>query len=165
VSSEVRPPDVFDDPPMLEITIRKLTQREMKSAATVHRIAFAHRLPWLAGLHTAEEDERYFRDHLFPRAEVWGALEGDILVGIMAFRDGWIDQLYVRPDAQGKGVGTRLLEVAQASCPRLYLWTFQRNAQARRFYENRGFTLVRETDGSTNQEKEPDALYSWSREP
>ena len=45
----------------------------------------------------------------------------------------------------------------------LHLWTFQRNAQARRFYEARGFALVKETDGAANEEKEPDALYLWKR--
>ena len=39
--------------------------------------------------------------------------------------------------------------------------TFQRNANARRFYEARGFALVRQTDGSDNEEKEPDALDLW----
>ena len=51
----------------------------------------------------------------------------------------------------------------QISC--LSLWTFQRNAAARRFYERRGFTLVEETDGSRNMEKEPDALYAGRRVP
>ena len=32
-----------------------------------------------------------------------------------------------------------------------------------RFYEARGFALVRETDGSGNEEREPDALYLWTR--
>ena len=41
------------------------------------------------------------------------------------------------------------------------LWVFQQNATARRFYERRGFVLVRETDGSDNEERTPDALYAW----
>ena len=40
---------------------------------------------------------------------------------------------------------------------------YPRNAQARRFYEARGFALVKETDGAANEEKEPDALYLWKR--
>jgi hypothetical protein len=43
------------------------------------------------------------------------------------------------------------------------LWTFQRNAPARRFYEKEGFVAVRETDGSGNEEREPDVLYLWKR--
>lgn len=45
----------------------------------------------------------------------------------------------------------------------LNLWTFQRNRRARRFYELNGFAAVRETDGSSNEEKEPDVLYRWQR--
>jgi hypothetical protein len=43
----------------------------------------------------------------------------------------------------------------------LTLWTFQRNAPARRFYEARGFVGSVFTDGSRNEEREPDALYTW----
>jgi GNAT superfamily N-acetyltransferase len=71
--------------------------------------------------------------------------------------------LYVLPKAQGRGVGTELLQVAQRCFDRLHLWTFQRNLRARRLYEARGFVLVQETDGAANEEKEPDALYRWTR--
>jgi len=40
-------------------------------------------------------------------------------------------------------------------------WVFQRNEGARRFYERHGCRLVELTDGSGNEEKEPDALYEW----
>jgi hypothetical protein len=41
------------------------------------------------------------------------------------------------------------------------LWVFQQNERARRFYEARGLTLVKLTDGSGNEERTPDALYEW----
>ena len=44
---------------------------------------------------------------------------------------------------------------------RLELWVFQKNEAARRFYERRGFHLVRLSDGARNMEQEPDALYEW----
>jgi GNAT superfamily N-acetyltransferase len=69
----------------------------------------------------------------------------------------------VLPEAQGQGVGTALLDVAKRAVARLQLWTFQRNAQARRFYEARGFVVVEQTDGTGNEEKEPDARYLWTR--
>lgn len=90
-----------------------------------------------------------------------GAEEGGRLVGVIAFLEDWIDQLYVLPEAQGRGIGTRLLEVAKAAYPALSLWTFQRNAAARRFYEKHGFLVVDESDGAGNEEKEPDVLYKW----
>lgn len=91
-----------------------------------------------------------------------GRFDGDVLSGIIAFRDGWVEQLYVLPAVQGRGVGTELLDVAKHACDRLELWTFQRNALARRFYEARGFMLIEQTNGTRNEEKEPDARYLWT---
>ena len=43
----------------------------------------------------------------------------------------------------------------------LELWTFQVNVGARRFYERHGFRAVELTDGSANEEHEPDVRYVW----
>ena len=110
-----------------------------------------------------EEDQWFFRERVFNTCEMWGAFDGAAMRGIIAFREGWIDQLYVLPEAQRRGVGKDLLQVAQNAFDRLQLWTFQRNAPARRFYKARGFALIQETDGAGNEEKEPDALYLWTR--
>ena len=143
--------------------LRRLELSDMDAAARVHRIAFDHALPTLKGLHTPDEDRWFFRERVFACCEMWGVFGGSGMRGMIAFREEWIDQLYVLPEAQDQGVGSSLLEVAQASHGLLQLWTFQRNADARRFYEARGFRLVDETDGSRNEEKEPDALYLWTR--
>jgi putative acetyltransferase len=148
--------------PPTSVVLRRLTLAEMDAAALVHRAAFDERLPWLAGRHTPEEDREFFRRRVFRICEVWGALSGSDLAGIVAFRSGWVDALYVLPQAQGMGIGSRLLGVAQTAFADLQLWTFQRNALARRFYEARGFRLLKETDGRDNEEKEPDCLYSWT---
>ncbi|TVZ63128.1 ribosomal protein S18 acetylase RimI-like enzyme [Rhizobium mongolense USDA 1844] len=134
----------------------------MDRAAIILRTSFDERLPWLAGLHTPAEDRAYFRQRVFSECEVWGALDEEI-VGLIAFRTDWIDQLYVLPFWQGQGAGEALLQVAKGAASSLQLWTFQKNTLARRFYEKRGFVLVNETDGSDNEEREPDALYRWSR--
>jgi GNAT superfamily N-acetyltransferase len=143
--------------------LRQLELVDMDAAARVLRASFDQALPWLAGLHTPEEDRWFLRERVFPTSAVWGAFDGAAMVGMLAFREGWIDQLYVLPDAQGRGVGTELLSVAQDAIGHIQLWTFQRNARARRFYEARGFVLLRETDGARNEEREPDALYLWTR--
>jgi len=143
--------------------LRQLKLDDMDAAARVVRTAFDQALPSLAGLHTPEEDQWFFRERVFETCEVWGAFDGAAMRGIIAFREGWIDQLYVLPTAQRRGVGKDLLQVAQNAFDRLQLWTFQRNAPARRFYEARGFALIQQTDGARNEEKEPDALYLWTR--
>ncbi len=155
-------PGKDDKRPVVPASIRRLSRDEMDQAALVHRASFDDRVPWLAGLHTPSEDRAYFRDQVFPWCEVWGAVDGG-LIGFIAFRDGWIDQFYVLPARQGQGVGEALLGVAKTAFPELHLWTFQRNAPARRFYEHRGFVALEETDGSRNEEREPDILYRWRR--
>jgi ribosomal protein S18 acetylase RimI-like enzyme len=140
---------------------RRLALADVDAAAIVHRSAFDHAVPWLAGLHTREEDRRFFRERVLQKCDVWGAVENGRVVGIVAFRNEWIDQLCVLPHAQRRGVGTELLNIAKRSWARLHLWTFQRNVQARLFYEARQFVMVKETDGLGNEEKEPDALYLW----
>jgi GNAT superfamily N-acetyltransferase len=145
------------------LIIRQLELADMDAAAGVHRAAFDHALPWLTDLHTPDEDRWFYRERVFRGCQVHGAFEGGALAAIVAFRSGWIDQLYVLPEVQGRGVGSELLQVAKRAFDCLQLWTFQRNLAARRFYEARGFALVEETDGAGNEEKEPDARYLWTR--
>jgi GNAT superfamily N-acetyltransferase len=143
--------------------LKPLVLSDMDAAALVHRIAFDAAMPWLAGLHTPAQDRWFLRERVFETCQVWGAFDDGAMIAFIAFRADWIDQLYVLPDRQRRGVGGSLLRVAQGAFARLQLWTFQRNMPARRFYEARGFTLVDQTDGAGNAEKEPDALYRWTR--
>ncbi|WP_152092854.1 MULTISPECIES: GNAT family N-acetyltransferase [Rhizobium] len=145
-----------------KVSLRKLDLADMPAAAAVHRSSFNERLPTLAGLHTPEEDVGFWSAVVFKDCEIWGAEEeGGRLVGVIAFLEDWIDQLYVLPEAQGRGIGSRLLDIAKSAYPQLSLWTFQRNEPARRFYLKHGFFVVDESDGAGNEEKEPDVLYKW----
>jgi GNAT superfamily N-acetyltransferase len=148
---------------MVAFKLRKLDPADAHDVAHVLRTSFDERLPWLAGLHTPEEDRAFVRGHLFETCELWGAHEAD-LVGMIAFAPGWVEQLYILPGWQGRGVGKALLDVAKARNTELRLWTFQRNIQARRFYERQGFVAIDETDGAANEEREPDVLYRWLAE-
>ncbi len=142
--------------------IRRLALKDMDAAAGVHHAAFGERLPWLADLHTADEHCSYFRGQVFTTCILWGAEEDGVILGIIAFREGWVDHLYVLPHAHRRGLGTALLRVAQTTFPSLSLWTFQKNEAARRFYEARGFVAVEMSDGGRNEEHEPDVLYRWT---
>jgi putative acetyltransferase len=150
---------------LLSQMLRRLELDDMDRAAEVHRTSFDNALPHLAGLHTPQEDRQFFRERVFGTCRLWGSFEDQVMVGVIAFREGWIDHLYVLPSSQRCGIGTILLRVAQGQFRQLSLWTFQCNKPARRFYEQHGFMLIEETDGSANEEKEPDAMYSWSSGP
>ena len=135
------------------------TAEDAPAIAALHRRVLCACLPYLPDLHTPEEDLGFFRDRVLVSDVVWVA-EADALVGYAAAAPGWLNHLYVDPAHHSAGVGSALLEAAlpAAGAP-VRLWAFQRNTQARRFYERHGFTLERLTDGSGNEEREPDALY------
>ena len=147
----------------MSVTPRRLQRDDMEQAARVMRASFDERLPWLSGLHTPEQDFAFFRNQLFGKCEIWGVDFDGTLAGIIAFRAGWIDQLYVLASQQRRGIGDALLRVAKADAALLDLWTFQRNVIAHRFYEARGFVAVQTTDGAHNEEREPDVRYRWER--
>ena len=130
---------------------RRLRYDEMAEAASVHRAAFDERLPWLSGRYTPSQDATYFAEHVFHTCQVWGAVSRTRILGIVAFREGWIEQLYVLPLCQRAGVGTRLLDIARVRQRTLWLWTFRRNTRARRFYEKQGFVAIEQTDGTRNR--------------
>jgi GNAT superfamily N-acetyltransferase len=119
-------------------------------------------MPWLPELHDAAEDRRFIEHRVLAECEVLVAREAGVLVGFLALRGGDVDHLYVHPDAQRRGHGTALLEAAKARRPGgLELWAFQRNTPALAFYARHGFAERRRTDGSANEEREPDVRLGW----
>ncbi len=94
--------------------------------------------------------------------EVWVAALGAELVGLARFTPTWLDDLYVHPAHQGRGIGTVLLQTVQALRPGGFgAWVFTSNAPARAFYAAHGFVEVRHTDGSENEERAPDVEIRW----
>jgi GNAT superfamily N-acetyltransferase len=148
---------------MQVVVIRRARPEESDQVAALFRTSRDTELPYLPNLHTAEEDRAFFRDRVFPTCEVWVAERDGALVGFCAYRDGWLDHLYVHPDHLRRRIGTALLRKATDANAKLQLWTFQRNAGAIGFYESQGFTLLKLTDGRENEEREPDALYKFER--
>jgi putative acetyltransferase len=137
----------------------------MASVARIHRLAFFHAMPHMPVLHTPEDDLAFYSTIVFTRTEIWLREQSGIPAGFIAFRPGWVDHLYIHPDHQGCGIGSTLLALAQSAQSSLHLWTFQCNLRARRFYEQRGFRIKRETGGANNEERQPDILYFWSQDP
>ncbi|MCC5803578.1 GNAT family N-acetyltransferase [Rossellomorea vietnamensis] len=85
--------------------------------------------------------------------------EGKV-VGMAAYNETEIGQLYIHVEYQGFGIGQMLLDKAKAmSSGRLSLYTFEVNHNARKFYEKNGFVVIGR--GHENEENLPDILYEW----
>ncbi|MEE1610498.1 GNAT family N-acetyltransferase [Microvirga sp. CF3016] len=148
---------------MARFTLRRAALPDMTAIARLNRHVRKTCLPYLPDLHTPDEDLAFFQEQVFPTSEVWIAEAGVQLIGFAGARLDWLDHLYVDPDWHGQGVGSALLSAVSDNRAELNLWTFQENAQARRFYERQGFGLIALTDGSGNEERCPDAHYRWIR--
>ena len=125
-------------------------------------IASFRGLTFLPTLHTDDEIRTWIQDQMIPAHEVWVAEEDGSIRGFAAISGDLLGHMYVRPEDHSRGVGTALFDVVKRERPAGFrLWVFQRNEGARRFYVRHGCRLVELTDGSGNEEKEPDALYEW----
>jgi ribosomal protein S18 acetylase RimI-like enzyme len=110
--------------------------------------------------HPIEDQIAYLQRQLVPSFRLRVAWEESTIVGFLASNPESIAQLYVRVGCMDRGIGSRLLELAKSeSTDSLWLFTFQRNAHACRFYERRGFVAIER--GFEPVWQMPDVKYRW----
>jgi ribosomal protein S18 acetylase RimI-like enzyme len=86
------------------------------------------------------------------------------IVVFMASTPQSVVQLFVRVGEHGRGIGTRLLELAKAeSQGSLWLYTFARNVAACRFYERHGFRETERERPAENMYRLEAIKYVWER--
>lgn len=142
-------------------SLRRAIAADAEAIAAIHIAAF--RATYRFTLAHSDDDIRaWVAEHLLPETETWVAEHDGAVQAFCSLRDGWLDQLYVAPGLTGRGIGSRLVELAKERQPGgLQLWTFQVNDGARRFYERHGFRAAEMTDGTSNEERQPDVRYAW----
>ncbi|GGW68297.1 histone acetyltransferase [Streptomyces lucensis JCM 4490] len=145
------------------VVLRRATAADARAAADVWLRSFTAALPTVVRPHTDDDVRAYIRDVVVPLRETWVAEAGGTgVVGLMVLDGDLLSQLYLDPGWRGRGLGDRFVALAKERSPGgLTLWTFQVNRPAHRFYERHGFTAVEFTDGSGNEEREPDVRYVW----
>jgi len=120
---------------------------------------------YLPDLHSRQEHVTFFSTRVLPTSHVTVAeAEADrAVVAFSAVRGGWLEHLYVVPAHQGRGIGGVLLRRAMNENPAgLWLWAFAANVRAIAFYGRAGFAEVLRTDGSRNEERQPDVQMHWA---
>ncbi len=151
----------------LRFSLRPYTPADFEETVAVWRASKRAAFPYVEAQQrwTLEDDAGHFRRVISVEYEVWLAEVEGRIAGLLARRDDFVDQLFVRPDLQRCGVGTALLrKAAELSPGGLRLFTFQRNRPARSFYEKHGFRAVK-FGLSAPPENEPDVEYRWEPPP
>lgn len=147
---------------------RTATQADAPSVTQVYLTSRKAFVAFAPIAHSDEAVSCWIRDILIPSNRVTVVEQAGKIIGMMALSledsVGWIDHLYLLPEAVGQGIGTALVERAKAELGSpIRLYTFQANAGAIRFYQRHGFKPIQYGDGSGNEERCPDVLYEWSR--
>lgn len=145
-----------------------LRRAESTDAEAIRAVFLASRseaMPYLPRLHNDEQTQAWIEAVVLPSSTVWVAEMGEPaqVVGFAALDGTVLDHLYLHPDIRRRGLGSALLATVKEASPKeLSLHVFQRNDEARAFYERHGFTAGELNDGSRNEEKEPDMTYHWT---
>jgi len=148
---------------MDNLHLRDFEPADVHSLVPMWRQSFEHGVG-IVDPHSIDEQAAYFHTQVLPAHAVRVAVAGDRLVGFCASNAESVAQLYVRVEAIGQGIGTRLLDAAKrASSGSLWLYTFARNTQARRFYEHHGFVAV--AQGFEPHWQLEDVKYRWAAVP
>ena len=90
-------------------------------------------------MHTPERQQGYIGNKMKGGSKFYMLIE-DEPIGIVSVKDGLIEDLYILPDKQKMGYGTKLLQFAIAQCTDTpTLWILENNANAKRLYHKMGF--------------------------
>lgn len=111
-------------------------------------------------VHSFADMLNYLTKIMSVKETLYLAINDDKLLGFMALKDDWINQLYVDVTVLNQGIGSQFIELAKSkSNGFLQLYCFERNKAGCQFYQKHGFNIA--TFGADNEEGLPDILYKW----
>lgn len=146
-----------------DVVLRPATADDLPAVAEVHlasRAGAGEAFP--PGVHSDDDARAWVRGWDLAAYDVWVAADGEEIVGYARCTPTWLDDLYVRPEHQGRGVGGALFDLVTSVRPGGFcLWVFESNTPARAFYRSRGCLELERTDGAGNEEKAPDIRVAW----
>jgi len=124
--------------------IISVDQTNLLRAAAIHSISWqdSHRAfctPDFIELHSPDRQREYLNSKMNSGSKIYMLIE-DEPVGIVSVTDSLIEDLYVLPDKQNRGYGSKLLQYAIKQCTDTpTLWILENNTDAERLYRRMGF--------------------------
>jgi chorismate mutase/GNAT superfamily N-acetyltransferase len=150
---------------MEELLLRPATADDLPAIADLHFRVREAAYPYMPrGLHPLPEVHAWVASWQLADQELWVAEAdpGGGLLGYARVHRDWLEDLYVAPEAAGRGIGATLLDLVKSLRPGGFcLWVFESNTPARAFYAHRGLLDLERTDGDANEEREPDIRMAW----
>ena len=144
-----------------ELEVRPAIIRDLDSVADVWHESASQMDGASTEMPSRDELRQRIDQELATGWELHVATSGGIIIGMLALKPATatLDQLFVRPAEQGRGVGRALLDFAKRILPRFTLRTATSNTQGRRLYEREGLSLTKE--GAHPRTGAPVCYYEW----
>ncbi len=133
-----------------------VNEQNVMEAAIIHSISWreSHRdfcTPEFIESHSPERQLKYIRDKMNKGTKFF-ILVDEEPVGVVSVTDSLIEDLYVLPEKQKMGYGTKLLEYAIGQCPDTpSLWILENNVNAERLYCRMGFAKTGRINAITDK--------------
>lgn len=134
-------------------------------AATIHSISWkeSHRAfctPDFIDFHTADRQQEYLRNKMNSGTKIYMLVE-EKPIGIVSVTGSLIEDLYVLPDMQNMGYGSKLLQYAIGQCTDTpTLWILENNTRAEKFYRRMGFKKTGRKNSITDDLDEIEYILS-----
>lgn len=135
--------------------IVKVDETNIFQAATVHSVSWqdSHRSfcsPDFIKLHAPEHQQEYLKVKRNSGSEFYMHVQ-EKPIGIVSVTGSLIEDLYILPNEQNKGYGTKLLQFAIGKCKDTpTLWILENNVNAERLYRRMGFKETGRIHAVTN---------------
>lgn len=88
------------------------------------------------------EQKEIVENNYLEQAETWVVLSDGKIIGFIGLLEHFIGGLFIHPEAQGQGIGRKLVEHAFKLRGQLELEVFAENQSAYRFYQKLGFVEI-----------------------
>ena len=147
----------FDQSKFVEVSmIVPVDETNLLQAATIHSISWkeSHRAfctPDFIETHTPDRQREYLRNKMNNGTKLYMLVE-EKPIGVVSVTKGLIEDLYILPDMQNMGHGTKLLLYAVGQCTDTpTLWILENNINAERLYRRIGFKETGRKNAITNK--------------
>lgn len=148
-----------------DLVISRYRETDLGALAGVFREVYLQTYPHFdQKFHEPKRFQEILRENTLRDSQVWIAENDREIVGFLALKKNFIDQLYILEKFQNRGLGSFWVKRAQTVYPDfLELYTFACNKKAIAFYQKHGFKIIRR--GIAPDEKMPDVLMRWQPQP
>lgn len=138
--------------------MKNIVLQKMSYEDTDHIVDIWYEASILAHNFISEEywktNKGLMKTQYIPMSDTYTATVDNNIVGFISLVDDYLAAIFVKPNNQGKGVGTALINHAKNIKDKLQLKVFVKNQKSVDFYIKSGFTIKLETTDIATDEKE-----------